>query len=385
MTSPRISLLTLTVSTAVLSIAPAAMAQGAPTGTPPADAKAIVADPNGPTAAPTIAPIPDGTSATLSAGGISSNGNSNMLAMTGKGSLETRFNNNGLGFSFLANYGESAAAPGSQKLIESTENGQIKLRYDRYLSDRFSLFLQDTLFHDKFEGVDFRNNVDPGVKYLIVRETATSFWAELGYDFQFQSNNVSYIQAQGAMMTPPVAVTVGKTETLNSVRAYLGVRQAFSKEVTLSSGLELLQGFTNNEDTLVNFDVLFAAKIAGGFALGVGDTLRYDRLPLPGIKTVDNSLTVNLIFSYDSKVAAPAAAAPAPPLAAPCPASTTQTGSPTSVSGEPTAPSTMNHGGASASTSAPSTGAPPGAPDTPSSGSGTVPPASSSPPPATPR
>ena len=141
----------------------------APTGAPPADAKALAAGPKGPADAPVIGkPSPDGTTATLSAGGMQTTGNSRTLALTGSGSIDTRFDNNGVGGSILANYGQGAA-PGNA-IVATAQNIQGRVRYDRYIIDQASLFLITTGRHDRFQGLDFRlTGVNPAkvVKGLI--------------------------------------------------------------------------------------------------------------------------------------------------------------------------------------------------------------------------
>ena len=150
-------------------------------GTPPEEAKALVEAPKQDESAPEAEKKFEGTTATLSAGGMSATGNSRQLAMTANGVFETIFDDNGIGASLLANYGRGA--PPGQPVETTAENIQGRIRYDRYLVERLSLFLINTGRHDRFQGLDFRYNVDPGVKYLFVRTGPTSLWGELVYDF----------------------------------------------------------------------------------------------------------------------------------------------------------------------------------------------------------
>ena len=52
-----------------------------------------------------------------------------------------------------------------------------------------SLFLITTGRNDRFQGLEFRLNVDPGAKYLFVNTDPTTFWGEVGYDFQYDIRN----------------------------------------------------------------------------------------------------------------------------------------------------------------------------------------------------
>src|SRR5580704_2966350 len=154
-----------------------------PTGAPPPDPSALVQAPKPAEDLPDVSKPADGTTVSLSAGGQLATGNSRLLAGTVNGSLESRFSDNGIGASILGNYGQGA--PPSQQIVETAENLQGRLRYERYYVDRASVFLLVTGRHDRFQGLDFRLNLDPGFKYMLRRTTATSLWAEAGYDFQY--------------------------------------------------------------------------------------------------------------------------------------------------------------------------------------------------------
>src|SRR5450432_4136579 len=92
-------------ATACLCASPASAQT--PTGAPPPDAKPLVETPKE-TDAPKIEKKVDGTSVSVSAGGLLSTGNSRLLALSGNGIFEKRFDNNGIGASLIGNYGQGA-------------------------------------------------------------------------------------------------------------------------------------------------------------------------------------------------------------------------------------------------------------------------------------
>ena len=302
----------------VLLFAATANAQDpSPTGAPPAEAKGIVEAPKAPGDAPTMEKPLDGTSVALSAGGLLSTGNSRLLAGTVNGSYETRLHDNGFGASLLGNYGQGA--PAGKAIQVSTENLQGRLRYDRYVIDQASMFLIGTGRHDRFQGLDFRLNVDPGVKYLFVREQANALWTEVGYDFQYdvrrdEARIVLDANGNAVLDSTGAPQLVNKTFTDHSTRLFFGLRHAFNKEVTLATGVEYLQSVVDGTRYRVNFDALFAAKVGAGFALGVGFSARYDHAPLPGKEQLDTTTTMNLIYAFSD--------VPEPPKPPTCPCTT---------------------------------------------------------------
>jgi putative salt-induced outer membrane protein len=307
------------VGLAILTLGTRASAADPPplTAAPPDDAKALVEAPKAPGDAPALEKKLDATTASLSAGGLLTTGNSRLLAMTANGAFDTRFNGNGVGASLLANYGQGA--PAGKSIQVSAENIQGRLRYDRFVLERASVFLIGTGRHDRFQGLDFRLNVDPGVKYLFAKAPDNTLWGEAGYDFQYDIRRDDARVEQDAMMNPVLdaagqPVLLDKTATDHSLRLFAGFRHSFNKEVTLSTGLEYLQSVVDGERHRLNFDALFAAKIGGGLALGLGFGARYDHAPLPGKETLDTTTSVSLIYAFSDAAEAKAKTCPCPEL-----------------------------------------------------------------------
>ncbi len=309
-----LSLAALTIATTAAAADPPAL-----TGAPPAEGKALVEAPKAPGDPPAIEKKVDATTASLSAGGLLTTGNSRLLAMTANGAFDTRFDGNGVGASLLANYGQGA--PAGKTIQVTAENIQGRLRYDRYVIERASVFLIATGRHDRFQGLDFRLNLDPGVKYLFAKAASNTLWGEAGYDFQYDIRRNDARVQQDAMMMPVLdaagqPVLLDKTATDHSLRLFAGFRHSFNKEVTLSTGLEYLQSVVDGERHRLNFDALFAAKIGGGLALGLGFGARYDHAPLPGKETLDTTTSVSLIYAFSNATEAVAKTCPCPDPAA---------------------------------------------------------------------
>lgn len=305
-------------------------AQTAPTigaAAPPPDAKALVAGPKGPGDAPKLEkPSSDNTNMNLSAGGLVTTGNSKTVALTLNGQFDMRRGDNGVLIGLLGNYGESTVAPNPS--TPTAQNIQGKLRYDRYFIDNLAGFLLATGRHDRFQGIGFRLNLDPGLKVIAYKDEAQSIWAELGYDFQFDARNDTGRQPpkDSPIGTPPFAAT----RTDHSARGYLGYRRNFNSAVTFSTGVELLQSFVEtdlgNADTRVNFDANLAAKLDFGFSLGVGFSARYDRLPIPGKQQLDTTTTMSIIYAWSD--AAPKKAEEKCPECPTCPPAAAPEGQP---------------------------------------------------------
>jgi putative salt-induced outer membrane protein len=288
-----------------LLVSAIASSQEAPTGAPPPEATAVVEAPKAAAEAPKMESPKRETTASVSAGGQLSTGNSQLLAGTGNGKFDMRRGSDGFGASLLGNYGQGA--PGGQQQRLTTENVQGRVRYDRYLADRFSLFMMATGRFDHFQGLDFRLNLDPGGKYLFVNTDPTSLWGELGYDFQYDiRNNSARVQLDATGNPIAGAPLLDKTAPDHSGRLFMGFKHAFNKEVTLSTGIEYLQSFADANRYRINYDALFASGIGGGVAVGFGFSARFDHAPLPGKEKTDTATTFSLIYAYSDVPEAPA-------------------------------------------------------------------------------
>jgi hypothetical protein len=302
-----------------------------PTGAPPPDAKPLVEAPKALPGPPVIEAPVNTTTISVAAGGQWAAGNSNMLAGTVNGAVDLRREANGFGAFLVGNYGQSAT--GGNGEVANAENLQGKLRYDRYLSDSVSLFALATGRHDRFQGLDFRLNLDPGIKYLFVRETAYALWGEAGYDFQYDiRRDDARVQLDAAGNPIAGAPLLDKTATDHSTRLFLGYRHSFNKEVTLQTGVEYLQSFLDSTRYRINFDALFAAKVGGGFSLGVGFGVRYDHAPLPGKKDTDTVSNLSLIYAFSDVPEKPTCPCPPPEPPPPAP------GPPPPTDDQPSAP-----------------------------------------------
>jgi hypothetical protein len=232
--------------------------------------------------------------------------------------FETRFSGNAISGSVLGNYGKGA--PSGQPQVTNTENAQGRIRYDRYIIEQASFFLINTARYDRFQGLDLRYNLDPGFKYIFWQEPAGAFWAEGGYDLQYdvrRRDSRWILDANGNRVVDPATNLyrrLDKTQTDHSLRLFVGFRYAFNKDVTLTTGIEYLQSFVETTRNRFNFDSLIAAKVGGGLSVGAGFTARYNHDPLPGKEELDTATTLSLIYAF-SDIVEP----PKPPPCPPCP------------------------------------------------------------------
>ena len=232
----------------------------------------------------------DVTEAKVQAGVIGSTGNSRSLAGTASGSMRLRRELNEFSALLAANFARSAPTPADETRT-TMENYQGKLRYDRFVSERVSLFLSLSGRRDRFQGLDVRMNLDPGLAYYFFVEEKQRFWGELGYDYQYDVRRDDAIDAARVNDR----ILLGKTKSRHSARAFVGYHTNVNEHVSFDSGAEFLLGIPKTENWRLNWDNSLTVALDKRFSLGASFNLRYDHNPLPGVENLDTITAMNLI------------------------------------------------------------------------------------------
>jgi putative salt-induced outer membrane protein len=233
----------------------------------------------------------DTTEAKISAGGLFTAGNAQSTSMTSGANFRLRRSENQLTAAAAANYA-TARPQGEAATRKTVENFQGKTRYDRFLTPVLAMFGSASLRSDRFQGLDLRLNLDPGVALYAVDTKTEQLWSELGYDYQHDIRNQTALDA--ARLKDP---TLSKTEDRHSGRLFIGYNDSFNKNVSISTGIEFLQALAHTENRRINWDISLSSAIAGKLSVANTFSLRYDHNPLPGIKTTDAIESVSLVYT----------------------------------------------------------------------------------------
>jgi putative salt-induced outer membrane protein YdiY len=232
----------------------------------------------------------DATELQISAGGLASAGNSRSLAATTAGKTRVRRGSNQVGAAIAANYARSAASK-EQGLQTTVENFQGKVRYDRFLAGSLAVFGAVSARRDRFQGLDLRLNLDPGVEYFFIDEGKQQLWSEIGYDLQYDVRRDEVREA--ALLE---GMYLGKTVTRHSARLFAGYESTLSDAVTVATGLEYLQGLAESKNYRLNWDGSVNSAVGKGFSIATAVSVRYDHNPLPDIDKTDVVTSLSLVY-----------------------------------------------------------------------------------------
>lgn len=238
------------------------------------------------------------TNVALSAGGLFASGNARTIALTSSARLRLRRYEHQITAAAAANF--ARAAQKNEDARTTVENYQGLGRYDVYVTERISLFAQTILRRDRFQGLDLRMNLDPGVAYHFIQTKHQRLVAELGYDAQhdIRRDASRVTTTPGATPDAPPIVTVApKTQTLHNARGFLGYENKLYKEVSFIASLEHIQNFADLEVYRLIFDVGIKSTIRDKLAVSTTYTMRYENQPLPGVEKADSLASIALVYT----------------------------------------------------------------------------------------
>lgn len=235
----------------------------------------------------------------IGAGGLFSAGNARTIAFTTLGRLRIRRDQHQVSLGATANF--ARAGKKDQPIDTTVENYQGLLRYDYFLTNDVSLFLQSSGRRDRFQGLDLRLNVDPGVAYYFINTKTHRLQLEAGYDLQHDirrdDSRAQPLPADAPAGTPPLP-PIDKTSTLHNARLFLGYENKLRKEVAFVASVEYLQNFAEFETYRLIADIGLKSNIADHLALATTYTARYENKPLPTVADLDSIASINLVYSF---------------------------------------------------------------------------------------
>lgn len=247
---------------------------------------------------PAAAPSTDETSIALMAGLALTTGNTENISVTGGGDVKLRRDMDKFRGAFFANFAEGI--PAGQTARQTTaENFQGLLRYGRLVSERLEFFVQLSGRRDRFQNLDLRLNVDPGLAYYFINQEKQHLNLELGYDLQYDMRSQEAIN--------PAAGLYG-TDTRHQLRTAALYDNTLNEHLTFETAVEYLQGFEDVSYVAgdgssatglpfrFNWATVLSAKIASKFQMAAAFTLRYDHTPVVP-KNLDTITSLSLVYN----------------------------------------------------------------------------------------
>ena len=243
--------------------------------------------------------VVDATELSIQGGGLLAGGNARTFALTASTRFLLRRNVHEFHANAAMNYAQSsppatdgAARPAAEATVE---NFQGRLRYDHFFHPRASAFMAVSLRRDRFQGLDLRLGLDPGVSAYAVRSPGLKLWGELGYNFQFDLFDTDAEAARLGLV--PVPDPLGSRVDHN-VRAFLGYQHRLDERLSLDVGLEGFKSVVTQTAYRVNFGAQLTTQLFDRFSFAVGVLSLYNNDPgVPGVEKLDVQSSLSFVYS----------------------------------------------------------------------------------------
>lgn len=169
---------------------------------------------------------------------------------------------------------------------ETARNWEALLRYERSLTNYWSLFVQHGAESDIFSGYIQRDNTDFGAKYFLTKNDKTEWFLEAGYRYRY---------------TMFVAPLPGVEATTHAARAYSEINHKFNSSVSSKLWAEYIPNFKDSENWYLNGEPSVSVMLNNLFSLKSSYLVRYSNPSKPtrsNRSNVDTTFLTSLVATF---------------------------------------------------------------------------------------
>lgn len=220
-------------------------------------------------------------------GGMWTSGNASAYVLTGAAQFGRRWKANQFSAAAGANLGAAVPDADGNGFLDDDERDvgfvrnsrrvQGEARYDRFLSDRDSIYVLAGAFHDTFAGFDLRSHEQVGYSRLFVNEEKSQVRGEIGLDY-----------AQEWRTTPEFA-------NILAARVLVGASHQFNENVGIADTFEIYENFLDLEDVRILNTATFTSTLSSQFSLKLSHALIFDNVPVEGFRKLDQTTAITLV------------------------------------------------------------------------------------------
>ncbi len=166
--------------------------------------------------------------------------------------------------------------------VQTAKSWEAALRYERVLSDLWSIFIQQGAESDPYAGYTQRDNTDVGGKYKIINSETENFFSELGYRY-----------------TKTLSSQTADVRYESFGRLYLEYDRKFNTSVSGKFWVEYLPNFTRSEAYLVNYEPSVTVMMTSIVSLKVAYLVKFHNLTVtPAERKEDSTFSTSLVAKF---------------------------------------------------------------------------------------
>lgn len=178
---------------------------------------------------------------------------------------------------------ENGALSQAEKDADYVENAKRlagEIRYDRFVSERGSLYALVGAFTDPFAGYDLRSHEQVGYAHLLVNDEDTQLRGEIGFDVA-QENYVDGVDPN--------------TDDIFSGRVLVGLAHKFNESVAFSNVAEYYNNVVDTDDFRFLNTAALTSTLSSKLSLKLSHALTYDNVPVENFGKFDQTTMVTFV------------------------------------------------------------------------------------------
>jgi putative salt-induced outer membrane protein YdiY len=230
-------------------------------------------------------------------------GNTNFYAVNGLVTASHKWKKNKLSGVAGVNLGAAISDVDGNGYVDDADGGYVEnaqrfygdARYDRFLSDKDSLYVLAGAFRDKFAGFELRSHEQIGYSRLLLKNESSELRTELGADWA-QEN---YTEVD--VLDPVSGAVIGRedpdTQQIIAARVLIAASHAFNESVGLADVLEVYENVIDPEDLRLLNTATVTSALSGKFSIKLSHTLIFDNVPVENFRKLDQTTMVTLVAS----------------------------------------------------------------------------------------
>ncbi len=165
---------------------------------------------------------------------------------------------------------------------ETAKQWDAGLRYDRDLSELWSVYANRNAESDYYAGYVQRDFTGAGGKYVFLKADQRNLFSELGYQYLAERSSVTY-----------------KSKYSNLARIYVEYKDQFNSSVSGKLWVEYLPNFTDSKNYFVNYEPSITVMMSQNLSLKLAYLVKYHNLKnSPTEKKEDTTFTTALVAKF---------------------------------------------------------------------------------------
>jgi putative salt-induced outer membrane protein len=175
--------------------------------------------------------------------------------------------------------------------VVSAERWSALWQSDRTISSSAFAFGSLRYEHDMFDGFQYQATAATGLGYKLIQSKSTTLSTQLGAGYTLSRPETLTRNAVGAV----TARTVLPSQDYAIGTLSINYQQTLTNTTTLSDNLLANAGSAN---TLVTNNLALAVKVSTRLAMSIGYQIQDNTHPPAGIRHLDSTETVNLVYAF---------------------------------------------------------------------------------------